>query len=133
MQDFDLNTRLVSLPDASASFPRVVSVLDESPCFRLRLDISPDLFWFRGHFPDMPVLPGVVQLHWAVIVASAIFEFSDSPLEIKRLKFKNVVVPPQVLELSVSMQASNEVQFEFCSLDVQHSQGRLVFAENAAC
>jgi 3-hydroxymyristoyl/3-hydroxydecanoyl-(acyl carrier protein) dehydratase len=133
MQELDLNARLVSLPGVGDSFPRVLSVLDESPCLRLSLDISPDLSWFRGHFPDMPVLPGVVQLHWAVIVARAVFELSDSPLEIKRLKFKKVVVPPQVIELAVSMQASNEIQFEFCTHDAQYSQGRLVFAESAAC
>ena len=133
MQEFDLNARMVSLPDADDSFPRVLSVLDESPCFRLGLDIPRDLSWFHGHFPGQPVLPGVVQLHWAVIVARALFEFPGSPQEIKRLKFKKVVIPPQVLELSISMQGSNEVQFEFSGPDVQHSQGRLVFAENAAC
>ena len=51
----------------------------------------------------------------------------------QRLKFKNVVIPPTVLELSVSMRASNEVQFEFFSPDKQHSEGRLVFAKSTTC
>jgi len=133
MQEFDLDTRLVSLPDADDSFPRVLSVTADSGCVRVKLDISPDLAWFRGHFPGQPVLPGVVQLHWAVIVARAIFELSGTPREIKRLKFKKVVTPPQVLQLSVSRQASNEVQFEFRAHDAQNSLGRLVFAESATC
>ena len=133
MQEFDLNARLVSLPDADDSFPLVLSLADDPPGILLTLNISQDLSWFRGHFPGQPVLPGVVQLHWAVIVARALFGFPGSPQEIKRLKFKNIVIPPQVLELAISMQASNEVQFEFRSPDVQHSQGRLVFAENTSC
>lgn len=133
MQVLDLDARPISLPDASENFPRVLTAIFDRPNVCFSLDISQDLSWFRGHFPDMPILPGVVQLHWAVIVARAVFEFPDLPLEVKRLKFKNVVVPPQVLELSVSVHASNEVQFEFYSPNEQYSQGRLVFAASTTC
>ena len=30
------------------------------------IHIQSDLSWFVGHFPQQPVLPGVVQTHWAV-------------------------------------------------------------------
>ncbi|MDH3613130.1 MAG: hypothetical protein OEU90_10975 [Gammaproteobacteria bacterium] len=133
MQELDLDTRLVSLPDADSNFPRVLSATADSGCVRVKLDISPDLTWFRGHFPDQPVLPGVIQLHWAVIVSRAFFEFSGSPRELKRLKFKKIVTPPRVLELSLRWHASNEVQFEFCGPDAQYSLGRLVFPEGASC
>jgi 3-hydroxymyristoyl/3-hydroxydecanoyl-(acyl carrier protein) dehydratase len=133
MQEIELDTRTVSLPDADDSFPRILSFTADSGFFRVKLDISQDLCWFRGHFPDQPVLPGVVQLHWAIIVACALFDFSGSPREIKRLKFKNIVTPPKLLELSVCQHGPNEVQFEFCSDDAQNSLGRLVFAEKAAC
>ena len=133
MQVHNLDSRSISLPDVDKNFPRVLTVTVDRPDVRLGLHISQDLGWFRGHFPDMPILPGVVQLHWAVIVARTVFEFPDSPLEVKRLKFKNVIIPPQVLELSVSVHASNEVQFEFDSPDGQYSQGRLVFAASTTC
>lgn len=133
MQELELDTQLVSLPDADDSFPRVLCVSADSGCLRVKLDITQDLCWFRGHFPGQPVLPGVVQLHWAIIVARAFFGFRGSPSEIKRLKFKKVVTPPEVLELFVSRQVSNEVQFEFCSPDAQNSLGRLVFAESVTC
>jgi len=133
MQVLDLDTRSISLPDANDNFPRVLTAAVDGPKVCFGMDISQDLSWFRGHFPDMPILPGVVQLHWAVIVARAVFEFSDSPLEIKRLKFKNVVIPPQELELSVSVHALTEVQFDFHSSDDQFSLGRLVFASGTTC
>ena len=133
MQVLDLDTQPISLPDVNENFPRVLTATVDRPDVCLGLDIPQDLGWFRGHFPDMPILPGVVQLHWAVIVARAVFEFPDSPLEVKRLKFKNVIIPPKVLELSVSVHVSNEVQFEFYSSDEQYSQGRLVFAASTMC
>jgi 3-hydroxymyristoyl/3-hydroxydecanoyl-(acyl carrier protein) dehydratase len=133
MQVLELDTRPISLPDVNENFPRVLTATVDRPNVCFGLDVSQDLSWFRGHFPDMPILPGVVQLHWAVIVARAVFKFPDSPLEVKRLKFKNVVIPPRVLELSVSVHASNEVQFEFYSPDEQYSLGRLVFAASTTC
>jgi hypothetical protein len=54
-------------------------------------------------------------------------------VEIKRLKFKRLVVPPVTLELFLCRSTENEVQFEFASDGQQHSQGRLVFAPESSC
>ena len=94
--------------------------------------MSTELDWFRCHFPGQPVLPGVVQLHWAVLVATACFDVSGVPTEIKRLKFKKVFTPPQSLELTLQMRGSSETQFRFSHADDQYSEGRLVFVSDAA-
>ena len=124
---------LNEIPQPGTDFPRVLSVFDETQQRRLLMDISSKLEWFCGHFPGNPVLPGVVQLHWAVIVSLAFFRFRSVPAEIKRLKFKSIVVPPKVLELTVCRTEENEVQFVYASLRQQHSEGRLIFDEDKAC
>jgi hypothetical protein len=116
-----------SVPGLEHNFPPVLSRVDHLPYQRLLLDISSDLGWFRGHFPGNPVLAGVVQLHWAVSVSLALFKFSEVPVEIKRLKFKSIVIPPTILELALSKPGESEVQFEFSSLGQVHSLGRLIF------
>jgi hypothetical protein len=116
-----------------SDFPPILSRLDDLPHQRLLVDISPGLGCFRGHFPGNPVLPGIVQIHWAVIVSLASFGYHDLPAEIKRLKFKRVVTPPRIIELTLSRPCGNEVQFEYASLGQQHSQGRLIFTEDAPC
>ena len=30
------------------------------------LYLPPDLFWFKGHFPELPVLPGIAQTNWVI-------------------------------------------------------------------
>jgi 3-hydroxymyristoyl/3-hydroxydecanoyl-(acyl carrier protein) dehydratase len=97
------------------------------------LEITPGLAWFHGHFPGNPILPGVVQLHWAVLISQSIFGFSVDPVEIKQLKFKSVVTPGGVLELTLTRRDENIVEFGYSSLDLQHSQGRLIFDEAASC
>ena len=123
----------LSLQGITRNFPPVLSLVEDSSQHILRLDISSDLGWFRGHFPGTPVLAGVVQLHWAVSVSLDLFEFSEVPVEIKRLKFKNIVTPPRILELALNKTNESEVKFEFTSLDQIHSQGHLVFEKELPC
>jgi hypothetical protein len=72
-------------------------------------------------------LPGVVQVHWAVLVSSAYFGLDGVPTVINRLKFKNVIVPPTVVELSVTRSTKVEVSFGYAGAGKQYSEGRLVF------
>jgi len=141
MRDLDLKRSLgehsllaggVRLPRESQNFPRILSCVENPDEFCLSLDVTPGLSWFRGHFPGQPVLPGIVQMHWAILVASALFGLETPPQHIKRLKFSKVIVPPRVVELRLQRLDPFQVQFNFQSLDQQNSQGRLVFAEPEA-
>ena len=120
---------LKELPAADAGFPAVLSVTEEGEETRLELDVAEDLCWFPGHFPGQPVLAGVVQLHWAALVCQSLYGFDDCPYEVKRLKFKRVVVPPRVVTLAVAPHGDCEAQFRFTSPGEQNSEGRIVFAE----
>jgi len=121
------------LLNSDHNFPRVLSRHDDDTHLRLVLEIAPELGWFRGHFPGNPVLPGIVQVHWAVIVSRILYPVGGGPREIKRLKFKSVVTPPRIIELSLCSPTENEVQFDYSSLGHQHSQGRLIFEERIPC
>ena len=133
MQDFELDSRPVSLPDADQCFPRILSLTEDESHIRMRLEITSELAWFGGHFPGQPVLPGVVQLHWAVQAAQACFGFSTVPAELKRLKFKSIVVPPRELDLAISQIGDDAVRFEFSHGETKNSEGSLLFDEVVAC
>jgi len=119
--------------DSERNLPRILSWIDEFSQQRLLMEVSPDLSYFRGHFPGNPVLPGVVQVHWAVVFSCKLYGVCEVPPEIKRLKFKSVVAPPRIMELSLSRPGANEVQFEYSSLGQQHSLGRLIFTAEDPC
>lgn len=120
------------LPQSGGSFPRTLSCAEMPDAYCLLLHVTPDLSCFRGHFPGQPVLPGIVQLHWATLVAAAHFGFKDPPQHIKRLKFSNVIIPPRIVELRLERIDQLQVQFNFQGLGQQNSQGRLVFGAPAA-
>lgn len=94
----------------------------------LTLEVPSDLDCFDGHFPGFPVLPGVVQLHWAVDICREHFGFGEAVCDIRRLKFKSVVTPPATLELELTRTGPHEARFAFTDSGKLCSQGRLVFS-----
>ncbi len=111
-------------------FPTILSAAEEGDTRRFELDISPELLWFRGHFPGFPILPGVVQLRWAVEMSQQHFGQTSSPQEVKRLKFKSVVIPPLVIELTITRLDETATQFKYSGQGQEYSQGRLIFSKS---
>ena len=79
--------------------------------FEIDMRLSPNLVWFRGHFPDLPILPGVAQL---LLVERALREFasedplvaarfSAGPTNVKNLKFKAITHPGMRLRLRLTI------------------------------
>lgn len=94
----------------------------------LQLFIAPDMAWLTGHFPQQPVVAGVVQIHWASEIAKHVFASGDGFLRIDNLKFQQVILPEQHLQLtldySVAPAPANTSAIKFC-----YSQGRTIFSE----
>lgn len=112
-------------------WPQVLAENTDDNQISLQLLIPKDLDYFSGHFPDAPILAGVVQLHWAVEYAKQYFLLSD--LEIKNievLKFQVVIIPGQNLTLSLIKKTADKVLFSYASDKGQHASGRLVFEES---
>ena len=124
---------LARLFQPAKGFPRAVSWLRGKSDHRLLLDVSTELFWFPGHFAGQPVLPGVVQLHWAACAAQLLFGHGEPPRRVHRLKFKRVVIPPRIVELRLDQPQPGEVQFGYSSQSQVHSEGRMKFSEKGPC
>jgi 3-hydroxymyristoyl/3-hydroxydecanoyl-(acyl carrier protein) dehydratase len=116
-----------------AGVPRVLSHEQDTHGHRLLIEVTRDLCWFQGHFPNKPILAGVVQLHWAVLLSQRLFGLTAGPHEITRLKFQHLALPPIVMELSLQMTGKRLVQFRYTRQENEYSQGRLNFGETSRC
>lgn len=65
------------------------------------LDIHERLSVFKGHFDRAPILPGVAQLDWALMLGRACFELPAHFVRLEALKFVNPVVPGTTLYVSL--------------------------------
>ncbi|MDX2413033.1 MAG: hypothetical protein QNK34_13830 [Woeseiaceae bacterium] len=108
--------------------PEIVSQSVEPPCANYELVVPEQLYYLQGHFPDKPILPGVVQLQWAVELASAVFTRLSNFKGIEALKFHRIIEPHTRLTLALELtEATGKLHFSFSSDDGMHSQGRLLF------
>lgn len=111
--------------------PRVQWRERRPPQAALSLELVPQLRVFDGHFPGLPVLPGVVQLDWAISFARQ--AFADLPprfLRAEQLKFQLPVLPPLQLDLTLDWDApARHLNFRFSSQKGLHASGRIVFGD----
>lgn len=107
------------------------SVLENS--IVLTLNIKDSIVWFDGHFPEQAVLPGVVQLHWAVQIVRLHFsQLSITKSQFQQasnVKFKSMILPNQLVKLSLSYnEEKNKVNFSYFLEADELSSGVLVFS-----
>jgi len=91
----------------------------------LQLLIPKDCVFFIGHFPGSPILPGVVQVDWAIDYASQLLGMKKENInEIAQLKFTQVITPGTTLFLSL-VWASNKLVFRYFNPECTYSSGKL--------
>lgn len=114
-------------------FPHAVQILQlaQDTCV-LQLTVGEDLCWFNGHFPNTPILPGVVQLNWARELSINIWPGQQGWLkamtQLEVVKFQQVIRPGDVVNLELSIDlVRRRLVFAYTTHDGSHfSSGRLV-------
>lgn len=95
----------------------------------MSMQVPESLRWFEGHFPEQPVLAGVVQTHWAVEIAQVVFDVTGQFDKINNLKFKAVIMPNIQLTLTLQYMPDKQlVKFNYQDESVVYSQGQIYFA-----
>lgn len=108
--------------------PVIVSKTFSSSHGEFELVVPEDLFFFEGHFPRRPVLPGVAQVHWAISLARSGLPLKPTFLGLEALKFHRIITPRSRLKLALEhMEGTGKLQFSYTSELGLHSQGRVLF------
>jgi 3-hydroxymyristoyl/3-hydroxydecanoyl-(acyl carrier protein) dehydratase len=96
---------------------------------RLQLNIPAELVYFEGHFPDCPVLPGVVQIGWAIELGRQHLSFTGTFRALSAVKFTRVIVPDTSVWLTLDY-VTQKRQLDFAyELDGRPcSNGTVLFA-----
>lgn len=134
---FDARGKLPVAALAAAFAPRAdgMEVLAEArsaDSLHYELRVPPTLVHFAGHFPGLPILPGVVQVHWAVRLAAEHVPAVSAPASIDRLKFMAPVPPGAVLNLTLAHDAARgRVQFSYRLSGRECASGVIVYREPA--
>lgn len=123
---------LLAAPRPTQVEPR--SAIEQDGEWLLELDVPLDLAHFTGHFPQTPVLPGVVQVDWAQQLARRLI--TDLPPRfcgMEVLKFQQLVRPGDRLQLSLRFDAARgKLYFAFRNGEAACSSGRILLGAASA-
>lgn len=94
---------------------------------RLELIVPPDLAYFSGHFPQAPVLPGVVQVDWALSLGQRLLDLPPRFAGMEVLKFQQLVRPGDQVALTLRFDAErSKLHFAYRNTEAACSSGRIV-------
>jgi len=79
----------------------------------LLLRVDADLFWFQGHFPEQPLLPGVAQLDWVIHYGTSLLAPGLQFASVDNIKFQQPILPGATLKLTLSWLPEKGLSFQY--------------------
>ncbi len=112
--------------------PRILARRQDASHSELDLEVSADCPWFEGHFPIQTILPGVVQIGWAVHFACELHGLQPNVSALEQIKFKRPILPGARLTLHLTPDAGGRrLRYEYRDATTSYSTGILNFGSAA--
>jgi acyl-coenzyme A synthetase/AMP-(fatty) acid ligase/3-hydroxymyristoyl/3-hydroxydecanoyl-(acyl carrier protein) dehydratase len=119
-----IETLLVS-PRTQA--PDLVAQEQHDDEWRLELIVPLDLAHFPGHFPGTPILPGVVQVDWAMNLSQRLMDLPPRFAGMEVLKFQQLVRPGDRISLTLRFDPErSKLHFAYRNGEAACSSGRIL-------
>jgi len=103
----------------------------EQDTIEVTLYVGSNIDYFKGHFPQAPILAGVVQLDWAIHFGFKHLDVLNTAVKnVEVLKFQVVIQPDQEIKLLLVKKSDCKFTFKYVSEKGVHSSGRIVLEES---
>ena len=121
-----IKSDITSMFESNIAEPIMQNVTKTDSCFVADLTFLKDSQYFNGHFPNHPVLPGVIQMHFVLLLIKQYFNKEMNDYHIVKLKFSNIILPDTLVHFELKRIDENEFAFEYTNGDKKYSVGKIV-------
>ncbi|MDD2759402.1 MAG: AMP-dependent synthetase [Methylomonas sp.] len=121
----------LSLSDDKILLPELLAHEAQAGGVLLTLRVPENLTYFIGHFDQIPIVPGVVQIQWAVHYAREYLGVTGVFSHMEAVKFKELLLAGLPLQLDLRYHPQS-FKLEFCyrSEAAEYSSGRIHFHDS---
>ena len=114
--------------------PDILAETRDGQTVRIKLRVPLQLVHFSGHFPAQPILPGVIEIDWAVRLAERHFALPRQRFsQLKNVKFTSPVLPGTLLDCILNWSEEKfRLEFSFAAGGRPCSSGQIVFPAGTA-
>lgn len=111
------------------SMPLILSRFVEGEQAFFKLAFIKNSSFFKGHFEEFPILPGVAQLFFANWFTKLAYGIDCSAGQIRKVKFSNIIKPDEIIELELK-KTEKGVVYKYLRGEVLCSSGVLPEVNN---
>lgn len=109
--------------------PIMVAEHDADDARIIELRVPLDLAHFPGHFATAPVVPGAVQVAWALNLAASRLGTGERCHSMEALKFQQLLRPGAPVTLTLRADRTRgKLHFSYRHGDANYSSGRLIWS-----
>jgi 3-hydroxymyristoyl/3-hydroxydecanoyl-(acyl carrier protein) dehydratase len=113
--------------------PELIGQQQTDQGLQLELVVPLDLAHFTGHFPGTPILPGVVQIDWAITLGQRLMTLPPRFAGMEVLKFQQLVRPGDRISLTLRFDHERgKLHFAYRNGDAACSSGRILWVGSDA-
>ena len=111
--------------NTNVTYPNIIKLENDGLNAEISLIFPKNSNFFKGHFPDFPILPGVVQLFFAKEFARDIFNLNFVPQKVKKVKFSSIIKPEMKVKLILTKN-ENSIDYKYIDEEKTFSSGTFV-------
>lgn len=111
--------------NTNVTYPNIVKLENDGQNAEITLIFPKNSNFFKGHFPDFQILPGVVQLFFAKEFARDIFNLYFVPQKVKKVKFSSIIKPEMKVKL-VLTRNEKSIEYKYIDEEKTFSSGTFV-------
>ena len=121
-----IKSDIVAMFESSVAEPIMQNITKTDTEFIADLTFLKDSSYFNGHFPEHPILPGVIQMHFVLCFIKQYFNKEANDYHILKLKFSNLILPDTPVHFELKRDTENEFAFNYSDGNKKYSCGKIV-------
>ncbi len=81
----------------------ILSIKNNDDNIQANIKLNPEHNIFKGHFPDNPVLPGVVQLKIVKEIINKVYNKKHTIKSASNIKFTGIITPETIFTIDIKV------------------------------